>query len=196
MRLSLLALLLCVVSCSSGDLHAEMADLRAEIEQLQRDVPPEAPLWVTEGESAFPKFLDDYTSRVPDFIYNHILGKLAKGTGAEIDAMAKGDFNYDACFKDPDAMRGKFLHVRGLVGVLKAQPCDPASGLREVHAGLAWDERRPILFHVVEKPEILFLHQDLVEFSGIFLKILRYTTKEGTVVDAPFFLAKIVRKYY
>ncbi len=185
-----------LLSSCAADLHSELAGLRAEIDQLERTVPPEAPLWISEGENAFPPFLDDHTARVPDFIYNHVLGKVAKMSTEEIDALTKGDFNLDECLKDPGAFRGRFYRVRGTIGILRAQPCDSDSGLREVHAGLVWNDQRPSAFHAAVKPEVLYLHSDLVEFTGIFLKILRFTTKEGTVVDAPFFLAKSVRKYY
>ncbi len=189
-------MLLLLASCSTGDLHGDMAELRADIERMERDLPPEAPLWIADGDNAFAKHLDDFTSRVPDFIYNHIISKLSKGTDAEFSALAKSDFDYAACLKEPDLQRGTFVHVRAIIGAIKSQPCDPASGVREVHAGLAWDNHRPVFFHLVDKPEVLTLHQDLIEFSGVFVKILRYNTKDGTVIDAPFFLAKCAHKYY
>ena len=182
--------------CSTGDLSSDMAGLRTEIEQLQRDIPPEAPLWISEGENAFPKFLDDHSPRVPDFVYNHIVTKLVKGSAASFDSQAAGDFAYDACMGDPSAFRGKFWRVRMTIGVLRAQQVNPETGATDVHTGLGWINRLPVVFHCVEKPEVLRLHDDIIEFTGLFLKIHRFTAKDGSVVDAPLFLAKVVRKYY
>jgi hypothetical protein len=196
MRPLAFAALLAIVSCTSYGLEHEMADLRAEIQALERDIPPEAPLWVTEGDNAFERHLEDYTARVPDFIYNHIVEKLATGTDREFAGLAKGEFDVEACFGDPAKHRGQFWRARGKIATLKAQTADAASGVREMHSGLVWNGDRPILFHCVEKPEVLMLHEDFVEFVGVFVKIIRYHTKDGTPIDAPFFLAKTLRKYY
>src|SRR5436189_2744566 len=103
MRVPLLALLPpLLASCSRYGLESDMSGLRADIEKLQRDVPPDAPLWIADGDNAFARHLEDGTPRVPDFIYNHILAKLAKAADADLDAQAKGDFDLDACRRDPD----------------------------------------------------------------------------------------------
>lgn len=194
--LACLALAAAIAGCRSYSLDAEMAGLRAEIEAMERDVPPDAPIWVADGEHAFPKFLEDRTARVPDFIHSHILARLAKGRPAEFDALADRDLDWTALMEDPDAWRGRFVRVRGTIASLRADKADPDTGLELVHYGVLWTDGRPALFHVVDKPEVLYLDRDVVQLSAIFVKILRVTVPDGEPVDAPFFMARTLRKYY
>lgn len=190
----LLALLL--ASCGRPSLDADLARMRAEIEALERELPADSPLWITEGENAFARHLDDRTARVPDFIYNHVLSKIAKSRAADLEAQVQGDFDAVAALKDPDAARGRFWKLRGVIGSLRSQGADADAGVREVQAGLVWINEVPVLFHLAEKPEIVRLGEDVVELSGVFVKILQQRTRSGGTVEAPFFLAKSLRKYY
>ena len=75
-------------------------------------------------------------------------------------------------------------------------PSDPRAGTREIHAATLWIGETPVLVHVLQKPDVMVLGTDSVECSGLFLKILTQHGKDGSVVNAPFFLAKSLRKYY
>jgi len=192
--LALLPLLACG-SCSYS-LEGEIAGMRAEITDLRRRIPPETELWVHDGPDHFGQFLEDDTPRVPDFIYLHLLRKLHSMSAAEVDAAAQGSYDWDRFSKDPAAFRGRIYRVDGLVAELHTEPiADPKHPVRTVHAGLFFDRgRRPVLFHVVQKPDVLVLREDTVETAAVFVKMVEYTTKSGRTVVAPFFVGKVLRR--
>jgi hypothetical protein len=196
MRRILLPAILLLAGCSTT-LDGEILDLRAEITRLERTVPPEAPIWISEGPDAFDRVIDDYSGRVPDYIYDHILRKLNALKPEEVDALSKGDFDRSRCLTGPDDYRGRFWRVRGVVGDIRAEDSrDPGAPVRRVYSGILFDGRaRPILFHVIQKPEVLTLREDTVETRAIFVKMIEYTTRSGHRVTAPFLIGKTLRRY-
>ncbi len=192
--LLLLAAGLC--GCKSS-FESELAGLRAEIVRLQGTVPPESPLWITDGPNAFDRHIEDFSPGVPDFIYNHVVRKLAQMKYEDIGKALQGSFPPDEAFKDPANLRGRFWKVHGTVANLEPlQVADRSLGVATVYSGVLFMEGRPILFHVVDKPEVAYIGQDVFEVNGIFVKILSYTARNGRKVDAPFFLGRRMGKYY
>lgn len=195
MRLFTAALLAAGGSCSYG-LDGEMAALRAEIVETEQKIPAEAPLWIAEGPDRFEQFLDDGSPRVPEFLYLHLARRLHAMPAREPDGLIAGDWNRVACEKTPGKFRGKFWRVGGLVAELHAEAVrDPKSPFEYVHAGVFFDpEHRPVLFHVVNKPDVLVLREDTVELAGIFLKWVEYLSRSGERVRAPLFIGKTLRR--
>jgi hypothetical protein len=196
MRIALMAALLAMTACGRN-LNDDLAELRTEITQLEKELPPESPLWIADGPYAFDKYLDDFTPGVPDYIYNHLVKKLGAMKNEEIAGQAQGLLSTDAVFKDPAPMRGKFWTIRGTIASLEPQPvADRGVGRRETYSGVLFMEGRPVLFHVLDKPDVAFIGQDVMEAHAIFLKIVSYQARNGRKVDAPFLLARRLGKYY
>ena len=193
-RTALLAL--ATLSGCSYSLDRDILGARAEIVDLQRKIPPESPLWIFEGPDRFDSFLTDYDLGVPDFLYHHVLRRLHAMSDAEIDALVKGDFDRAECTRDPHLFRGKFWRVHGTIGELHAEPISDAKHpVKLAHAGVFFDSStRPFLFHVVHKPDVLTLREDMIELRAIFVKWIEYKTRSGTLVTAPFFIGKTVRR--
>lgn len=185
-----------LLAACSYSLEGEIAATRAEITQLQRRIPPETALWVHEGPDNFNQFIEDDTPSVPDFIYLHLLRKLNAMSAPEVDAAAVGTYDGDRFAADPAAFRGRIYRVHGLVGDLHPETvADPKHPVRTVHAGLLFDPaRRPVLFHVVEKPDVLVLREDTVETAAVFVKMIEYTSRGGRRVLAPLFVGKVLRR--
>jgi hypothetical protein len=181
----------------SYSLDRDITNARAEIVDLRRKIPPESPLWIFEGPDRFDSFLTDYDLGVPDFLYHHVLRRLDAMSDAEIDGQVKGDFNLDECSRDPGVFRGKFWRIHGMIGELHAEAiADAKHPVKLAHAGVFFDSStRPFLFHVVQKPDVLTLREDLVETRAIFVKWIEYKTKSGRLVTAPFFIGKSLRRY-
>jgi hypothetical protein len=189
-----LALLLPLVGCSYG-LRGEIESLRAEIVDTEKRIPPEAPLWIFEGPDRFEQFLDDSSLRVPEFIYLHLARKL-HGI-RDVDSLAMGEWDRAGCEENPSRFRGRIWRVRGLIAELHAEPIkDPKLPLDVVHAGVFFDpHHRPVLIHVVQKPDVLTLREDTVESSAIFVKWVDYESRSGRRVRAPLFVGKALRRY-
>lgn len=195
MKMRLLPALL-LSGCSYG-LRGEIESLRTEIVDTEKKVPAEAPLWIFEGPDRFDQFLEDSSPRVPEFIYLHLARKLHALPSREPDTLSKGDWDRAACEADPSKFRGRFWRIRGLIGELHAEPIkDPKSPFDLVHAGVFFDpDRNPVIFHVVQKPDVLTLREDTVETSAVFVKWVRYVSRSGQEVRAPLFVGKALRRY-
>ncbi len=182
-------------SCSYG-LDGELAALRAEIVETEKKIPAEAPLWIFEGPDRFDQFLDDSSVRVPEFLYLHLARKLHALGPKEPEALSKGAWDREACEADPSKFRGRFWRVGGLVAELHAEPVkDPKLDVDAIHAGVFFDPgRRPVLFHVVQKPDVLTLREDSVEVSAVFVKWVEYVSRSGRTVRAPLFIGKALRR--
>ena len=196
MRIHVALLGLLLGGCSYS-LEGDIGSARAEIVDLQRKIPPESPLWIFEGTDRFDAFIADYDPGVPEFLYHHLLRKLDAMSSAEIDAQSKGEFNLDECSRDPALFRGRIWRVHGVIGEFHAEPlADPKLPVHIAHAGVFFDpQTRPVLFHVIQKPDVLTLRQDSVETRAVFVKWIEYTSKSGRIVTAPFFIGKTLRRY-
>jgi hypothetical protein len=181
----------------SYSLENDIGDARAQIVDLERKIPPESPLWIFEGPDRFDAFLVDYDPGVPEFLYDHLLRKLDAMSQEEIDAQSKGEFDLDACSRDPALYRGKIWRVHGVIGEFHAEPVDhPHHPVPVAHAGVFFDANaRPVLFQVTRKPDVLTLREDSVETRAVFVKWIEYTSRSGRLVTAPFFIGKTLRRY-
>jgi len=183
-------------SCAYS-LQGETESLRMEIVALEKRIPAESPLWISEGPDRFDQFIEDYSDHIPEHIYLHLVRKLSAMSVVEAESFSRGDFDFETCSKDPARFRGKFWRIHGLIGDLHPESVkDPRSPVRTVHAGALFDDQmRPAFFHVVQKPDVLTLREDAVETRALFVKMVEYTTRSGRRVVAPFFMGKVLRRY-
>jgi hypothetical protein len=195
-RIAFVLLLLSSGGCARS-LQQDSENLRAEIVELQKKIPPEAPLWISDGPDGFDALVTDNDADIPDFLYHHLLRKFNGMSDEAIEGQSKGAFNRDECLRDPALFRGKIWRVHGVIAELHVENVkDPKNPGRQAHAGVFFDDAlRPSLFHVVDKPEILTLRLDSVETQALFVKWIEYKTKSGRTVTAPFFVGKTLRRY-
>lgn len=196
MRWALLAGAALASGCSYS-LEGDVADARAQIDDLQRKIPPQSPLWIFEGPDRFDAFVPDYDPGIPEFLYHHLLRRFASMTETEVVGLSKGDFDREECERDPALFRGKIWRVQGVIGDLHTEPVsDEHHPVRMAHAGVFFDSStRPLLFHVTQKPEVLTLRQDIVETYALFVKWIEYKTRSGRSIAAPLFIGKTLRRY-
>lgn len=198
-RSTAVIVLLALAACAKPGLRGHIDQLRAEIQDLEREsVAADAPLWPDQGDNDFNKYIEDFTPRIPDFIYNHVTSKLAAMTEAQLDAAAQPKTDLQALIEHPAVSRGKLHRVSGRIGNLtvERQSAGTASKSREVFAGTLFHGELPVHFHVIQKPDVVYLGSDEVELVGVFIKVLGYPKPGEPTVSAPFFMAKSLRKYY
>src|SRR6185436_3750405 len=117
------------------------------------------PLWITEGENAFSTQLEDYSPRVPDFVYNHIIEKLSKMPESEFEKMAESDFDVQKFYDTPSEERGKVWHVHGMIASVDAEPFldRDLPDVKWVYSGTVFIGDKPLLFHCLQKPDVMYL---------------------------------------
>ncbi len=183
--------------CASS-VEDDFSTIRAERIELEErlSLAENAPLWVTEGEYAFDRFIQDDDSAIPSFMYDHLVRKLADRSAIEIRAATEEGFDWDRCLDSPASFRGRFWRVTGTIARIWVERIASADlPVRHVYAGVFYPRGgAPVFFHVLEKPDVLELHSDTVEIDGLFLKVIRTPTTNGRDVVAPFFLAKTMRR--
>jgi len=192
-----IALLLFLPGGCTRSVQQDTEDLRADIVELQNRIPPEAPLWISEGPDRFDALVTDDDAALPDFLYHHLIRKFRALSDEDIEGLSQGRFNHEECARDPALFRGKIWRIHGVIGELHAEEVhDPKAPGRLAHAGVFFDDAlRPYLFHVAEKPEILTLRKDSVETQALFVKWIEYKSRSGRTVTAPFFVGKTLRRY-
>jgi len=190
-------------------LYADLARIReeiAELERLDRRVPPESPLWITEEEAAgnpalspddaFNRHIQDHTASIPDFVYFHVMRKLAAMTPEEIEGSCAGEFPYDTAEENPASLRGRVWHVTGTILTLRFQTFSgPDDTKSQAYSGAAYTgPGEAFFFHVVEKPPVLYLDEDMVELYGVFVKMVMMGPPERRT-SVPFFLGRRLKRY-
>lgn len=190
------ALLLLPLGACSYSLQDDIEGLRAEVVEIEKKIPPDAPLWIAEGPDAFPQYLEDGNPRVPEFLYLHLVRKLHEMDPRGPETQSRGAFDLDDARREPSKYRGRFWRIGGLIGELHAEEIsDPKIPFKLVHAGVFFDGAlRPVLFHVVQKPDVLVLREDTVETTALFLKHVEYTARSGRKVHAPLFIGRSLRR--
>jgi hypothetical protein len=202
-----LLILLALAGCRPS-LYSELERIRAEIKMLESDqriVPDDAPIWVSQAEAekhpeldkddAFEKHIQDHTPTVPDFVYNHVMGRLKDTSDDVLRKMSAGDFPHDAALIDPAPFRGRLWRVVGVAVNLRHEKQPEGTAIPESYSGAAYAKGgQLILFHVIEKPDVLYLDQDTVEMVGVFVKLISVGPPNNRV-SAPLFFARSLRKF-
>lgn len=188
-RFALIIGLLLIASCKDiKDIRLEQ--LEKELELYNRE---ELPIY----HQKFDEFIDDHTPIEIDFIYNYIAKKLSVADQNEIGKITNKDFKYDDLMNLSSKHRGKFFKVMGTIADMEVIKLPDGSQVPEIHAGVFFtSDRKPILFHLIEKPDLLYLREDTILINGLFIKLITHETKRGDKITIPFFMAKNLQKYY
>lgn len=172
-------------------------------------VTPEQPVPATEDQRAristlFEGHLLD-TKNGQDFVetqgYRRLLETLYNYSPQEIHARIEGDLPVEEALKNPDAWRGRFVRVKGLLGGYEAvRQREPIGRNVDVYRG-AVTTRWPgqgaeehasegVVFDMLEPPSERIESSTLVDVEGIFYRTVRYENKKGGTVEAPYVLAR------
>lgn len=194
MKRRLALLILALASCRESHLQGDLDVLRREMKELESQIPPEAPIWI----DAFDRVIEDDGADVPDPIYKHVAKHLAKMTDEEISKQSQGQFPMREALEHPAKFRGKFWKVRGTITRFWPLDADLADGtIAKVFAGILFHQgTKQVGVHVLYKPELIYSKEDVVEFDGLFLKVMEFETKAGGTLRLPFFMARSLRKFY
>ena len=129
--------------------------------------------------------------------------------GLEDDFIAKNvrfslNRHFDEVMKDPEAFRGQFVRMHGLVGksfrAFKLTP--PIAGRGDFYRGQVADESDDspvVIFDLLDRPEELDKGYDTVDIDAVFYRMVEYEAQPergkttGEIRRAPWIIAKSVR---
>jgi hypothetical protein len=196
-RYVVLALLSAGTLSCQNSFESDLRELRAEIQRMEREMPADEPLWITEGPNAFAPHIEDFTLGIPGFIHQHIARKLQKMKSTEVTSLVQGPLPVVRALREPDALRGRFWKATGTIGNLEPVQVDEGTfGTRTLYAGALYMDGSPVLFHVIEKGDVVTIGRDIVEIDGVFVKVLAYEARDGRRIEAPFLMARRVGRYF
>ena len=136
--------------------------------------------------------------------YRRLLETLQNYSPQEIHARIEGDLSFEEALKNPDAWRGRFVRVRGLLGGYEAvRQREPIGRNVDIYRGAVatrWPGRGPeenasegVVFDLLEPPAERIASQTLVDVEGIFYRTVRYENVEGNIQEAPYVLARTLQ---
>jgi hypothetical protein len=196
MRSAILLLLAAAATagCRPVGLQGEIEEVRSDIRALEKRIHPETPIYIDEFESA----LDDETPSIPGEIYEHVARHLSRMTDEEVRSRVDKNAGYRLLVDEPSAMRGRFVRMEGVIGKIWTEQVRIAGVPNPwIYAGIVFVKNRdPLLFHVIEKPDLMNLKADLVYLDAIFLKVIEYEIKDGGRVRAPLVVGRRLHKYH
>ena len=113
------------------------------------------------------------------------------------DATRRATINLDraAALANPDALRGQWVRVEGLLATLRAERLDrPLDGAVDVWEGAVTDAdgSDAIIFDMLQRPEGFEERRDMVVVEGIYYRTARYESRDGHIIEAPYLVARNV----
>ena len=129
--------------------------------------------------------------------YRRLLQLVSALDPAEAKRRSSQSLDRERAMKDPDALRGEFVRVRGLLLGFKAERLDqPLDGAVDVWEGAVSDTDASdgIIFDTLTRPDGLVTEKDIVDVEGVFYRTARFENQKGKIVEAPYIVARNITK--
>lgn len=129
-----------------------------------------------------------------DYIYCYILKKLVEVNECDITKLVEGEAPLEKLVNEPSKYRGKVFLVYGKIADLyKMDFAKEEVGYKNngdsVHIGVIICGDQPVVFHLAQKPDVVYLDKDNVSLEGIFIKLVKAKDR-----NIPFFMAKTIKR--
>jgi hypothetical protein len=127
--------------------------------------------------------------------YRKMIDSVASIKPDEITRRAKR-LDRDRALEDPDAWRGQFVRVRGVVGGLLANKLErPVYGITDVWRGTIanHDGTEAVVFDLVEPPPAFKVQDDLMDVEGVYYRTVRYQSRTNQWRTTPYLIARTLR---
>jgi len=169
-----------------------VADATERLAALADERRPTLPT-LFEGSLVDAKNGDDFRET---FGMRHLLFQMEKMSPEDVSKKTEMFDDYAGAIAQPDAFRGRWFRVQGLVGQLTAERLDSVFwGETDVYRGFLGqtDGSDGVVFDMLTPPPQFDLMRDVVEVDGLFYRTVRYETGSGHLVEIPYFLVKSLR---
>lgn len=148
------------------------------------------------------------TQNGQDFVetqgYRRLLEMLYSNPPQETHSRIEGDLSFEGAMKDPDAWRGRFVRVRGLLGGYEAVRLRDTIGrsidvyrgavtTRWPGQGREYDVSEGVVFDLLEPPPSRIESNTLVDVEGVFYRTVRYENLDGKIAEAPYVLGRTLK---
>jgi hypothetical protein len=129
--------------------------------------------------------------------YRRLLEIIGQMGEDELRQGAEQQLNIAEALAQPDAWRGKIVRLHGLVAWMQAVKLEsPLGESEDVYRALVTqpDGTAGVAVDFLHPPPELGIQRDVIEVEGVFLRTVRYENKGGTHVEAPYLIARGLRR--
>ena len=129
--------------------------------------------------------------------YRRLIEIAERYSDADLAARAERRLDIASAMAHSDEWRGEILRVRGLILDVRPERLGrPIDAHEDVYRALVVepDASEGVVVDFLEKPPELELERDVVEFEGIFFRTVRYESRRGTPREAPYLIARSIRR--
>ncbi len=200
MELVLLALVFLAARSPAAAPAVQEPAAEARPAQAPDTVPPDAVPVGARLATAFEGALMD-SQNGQDFAetpgYRKLLESLSDFTPEQVAERARIYLDHASALREPDRWRGEFVRLRGLIISMEAiRLRTPIRGAIDVFRGTITDANgeEGAVFDVLERPPEFDYERDVVEVEGVFYRTVRFENKRGGFREAPWLIARNVRR--
>ena len=125
--------------------------------------------------------------------YRHLIQILAQYTPEEVSNRATQRLDYAAFMRDPNAWRGEFVRVRGIMSGMRTEKLSTSVfDIHDVYRGILVepDGSEGVAFDMLEPPPPFEMRRQPVDIEGIFYRTVQYANEAGKLKEAPYLLVK------
>lgn len=129
--------------------------------------------------------------------YRRLIQTLTAYSPEEVSARATRSLDYAAFMAQPDAYRGEFVRVRGVVSHMFTEKLrEPIFDTTDVYRGFLADADGSIgtFFDLPTPPPRFDMRREAFDVEGIFYRTVRYENQRGEFKEVPYVLARNMRE--
>ncbi len=128
--------------------------------------------------------------------YRRLIQTLTAYSPEEVSARATRSLDYTAIMAQPDAYRGEFVRVRGVVSHMFTEKLrEPLVDVHDVYRGFLAEADGSIgtFFDLPTPPPDFDMRRGAMDIEGIFYRTVRYENQRGEIKEVPYVLARNMR---
>lgn len=128
--------------------------------------------------------------------YLRLLEIVSRYGEQELRDQARRELDFHDALARPDAWRGEFVHVRGIVAGLQAVRLNtPLTDREDTYRAVITeaDGSEGVVVDFLVPPPELEVQRDAVDVDGVFFRTVSYENKHGATVVAPYLIARSLR---
>ena len=128
--------------------------------------------------------------------YWRLLQLLTSYTPEEVAQRATRRLDYASVMNEPDAWRGEFITVRGVLSAMYAVKLkSKVFGIEDVYRGFMTDAdgENGLVFDLPSPPPAFEMRRSPIDIEGILYRTARYENEKGKMLVVPYVLARTMR---
>jgi hypothetical protein len=128
--------------------------------------------------------------------YRRLLEIVSRYGEQELRGQVQRELDFSDALARPDAWRGEFVHVRGVIAGLQAVRLSaPLAERVDAYRAILTeaDGSEAVVVDFLEPPPEIEVQRDAVDVDGVFFRTVRYENRNDAAVEVPYLIARNLR---